>query len=113
MNNEIEKDLQKHFGPWPDEKCWKIKDSFPIDVFAYFSWNGDYCTLSVKADSMSYDIYQHLDMNHRHQDINVSNSSYDYKTGKCGFTAGSVDDIKAWEKEYSQFVKVHYPGEKK
>ena len=23
---ELEQDLQKHFGPWPNEKCWGIKE---------------------------------------------------------------------------------------
>jgi len=104
MDTELERDLQKHFGPWPNEKCWGIKEVRPIPVKTKLSWTGKYYRITAEPMSMTYKTAEHLDMDHRHQDIGVSLSSYDYENGEAVFIADTLEAVKQWAEQYSDII---------
>jgi hypothetical protein len=73
------------------EASWGIKDKFPIKLTVTLR-NGSY-RMTPKPMAMSYKTYEHLDKNHRHQDIAVSYGSYDYETGATYFNGKTKEDV--------------------
>lgn len=86
------------------ENCWSIKEERPISVSV---WNRDDGTCDIKAEpmTMKYETWEHLDMNHRHQDINVKHFSYDYRDGSAEFIAHQRAEVNLWLERYSDIVR--------
>ena len=106
-------DLQKHFGPWVDEKCWSIIDNLPVKVFYKKDWTGRYYRLEPDAGTMSYTLWESLGTRHLTDVIKVNISSYNYESGKCCFIANNINDIKEWAKHYEGEVLVFPEEERK
>lgn len=85
------------------EKCWKIKDIFPITVFVKTSWTGEYYVIQAPVMGMSYETWQDLDSH-----LKVDVSSYDYENGHARFVSDNIDLIKEWERKNSDKIIVDY-----
>ena len=86
------------------EKTWKIQDKFPIEVTARKGWSGNYYTIEPKPMDISYDAFIDLGSGE-----NVGYSSYDYTTGEAQWTSDSLEQIKQWEEDNQDKIKVIYP----
>jgi hypothetical protein len=86
------------------EKTWKIQDKFPIEVTARKGWSGNYYTIEPKPMDISYDVFIDLGSGE-----NVDYTSYDYTTGEAQWTSDSLEQIKQWEKDNQDKIKVLYP----
>ena len=86
------------------EKTWKIQDKFPIEVTVKKGWTGNYYTIEPKPMDISYDTF--IDLG---SDGNVDYSSYDYTTGEANWTSDSLEQIKKWEEDNQDRIKVIYP----
>lgn len=87
-----------------NEKCWSIKEERPIPVPIWNRADGS-CDIGVEPMSMTYDTWEHLDQNHRHQDIGVRGFSYDYRDGKAEFICNSRADADLWLEKYKDIVR--------
>ena len=86
------------------EKTWKIQDKFPIEVTVKKGWTGNYYTIEPKPMDISYDTF--IDLG---SDGDVSYSSYNYITGEANWTSDSLEQIKQWEENNQDRIKVIYP----
>lgn len=86
------------------EKTWKIQDKFPIEVTARKGWSGNYYTIEPKPMDISYDAFVDLGSGE-----NVDYTSYDYTTGEAQWTSDSLEQIKQWEEDNQDKIKVIYP----
>ena len=86
------------------EKTWKIQDKFPIEVTARKGWSGNYYTIEPKPMDISYDAFIDLGSGE-----NVDYTSYDYTTGEAQWTSDSLEQIKQWEEDNQDKIKVIYP----
>ena len=86
------------------EKTWKIQDKFPIEVTARKGWSGNYYTIEPKPMDISYDAF--IDLG---SDGNVGYTSYNYTTGEAQWTSDSLEQIKQWEEDNQDKIKVIYP----
>jgi len=86
------------------EKTHKIQDKFPIEVTARKGWSGNYYTIKPKPMDISYDAFIDLGSGG-----NVGYSSYDYTTGEAQWTSDSLEQIKQWEEDNQDKIKVIYP----
>merc|ERR1712127_543330 len=86
------------------EKTWKIQDKFPIEVTARKGWSGNYYTIEPKPMDISYDAFVDLGSGE-----NVGYTSYDYTTGEAQWTSDSLEQIKQWEEDNQDKIKVIYP----
>ena len=96
--NEAEIDYEK-------EKTWGIQDKFPIEVTVKKGWSGNYYTIEPKPMDISYDAFMDLGSNR-----DVSYTSYDYTTGEAQWTSDSLKQIKQWEEDNQDKIKVIYPN---
>ena len=87
------------------EKTWKIQDKFPIKVTARKGWSGNYYTIKPKPMNISYDAFMDLGSGG-----NVAYTSYDYTTGEALWTSDSLEQIKQWEEDNQDKIKVIYPN---
>ena len=87
------------------EKTHKIQDKFPIEVTARKGWSGNYYTIKPKPMDISYDAFIDLGSGG-----NVGYSSYDYTTGEAQWTSDSLEQIKQWEEDNQDKIKVIYPN---
>lgn len=86
------------------EKCWTINESRPIPIEIETNFGG--LRLCAEPMTMGYETWGHLTMNHRTQDIYVTQSFYDYQTGECMFNARTREDIRLWAEKYSYIVRI-------
>ena len=87
------------------EKTWRIQDKFPIEVTVKKGWSGNYYTIEPKPMDISYDAF--IDLG---SDGNVGYTSYNYTTGKARWTSDSLEQIKQWEEDNQDKIKVIYPN---
>ena len=85
------------------EKTWRIQDKFPIEVTVKKGWTGKYYTIEPKPMDISYDAFINLGT-----DGTVDYNSYDYTTGEAVWTSNSLEQIKQWEKDNQDKIKVVY-----
>ena len=85
------------------EKTWRIQDKFPIEVTVKKGWTGNYYTIEPKPMDISYDTFIDLGSGG-----NVDYTSYDYTTGKARWTSNSLEQIKQWEEDNQDKIKVVY-----
>ena len=88
------------------EKCWTIKEKRPIKIKTVNIANSSKIRISVDANKMKYETWEHLDHHHRHQDIDVGHTSYDYSDGECEFKAQSQKDLDLWLEKYNHIVTI-------
>jgi len=86
------------------EKCWKIEENRPIKIHTRPAVHGIW--IEIDAGMMKYETWQHLSQNHRHQDIGVCYSCYDYKDGKCEFKAENQQELDKWLDKYKDIVSI-------
>jgi len=98
MLTEAEIDYEK-------EKTWGIQDKFPIEVTVKKGWTGNYYTIEPKPMDVSYDTFIDLGSGG-----NVDYTSYDYTTGEAQWTSDSLEQIKQWEEDNRDKIKVVYPN---
>ena len=100
------------------EKCWKIKESYPIEVEAVggriivppmtmtyetFGRLGD----NLKLDDATWDYRERvgLDCGEKRKFQNdVRGFQYNYKNGSARFTYSTKQDLDNWLQLYSEFV---------
>ena len=87
------------------EKTWRIQDKFPIEVTVKKGWSGNYYTIEPKPMDISYDAFIDLGSGG-----NVGYTSYNYTTGKARWTSDSLEQIKQWEEDNQDKIKVIYPN---
>ena len=95
------------------EKCWSIKDNFPIKLFYKKDWTGRIYNIYPYIGTMSYKTWESLSSRHLTDIIKVCGSFYNYENGDCQFLAYTVDDIKAWAENYKNEVLVFPEEERK
>ena len=88
---------------WHEEKSWKIKDKFPIEVFVEKNWTGKYYNVISPIMVMSYSLWENLDL---HGKVDIS--SYDYENGRGTFTSYTLDNIKEWGEKNKDTIIVNY-----
>lgn len=108
------------------EKCWKIKDKFPIPVKVEQGWTKRYYVIKVGPMLMSYETALELGDNLKLDDDtwdyrfrvmpeadneklkrlqnDVSMGSYDYENGEVTFTASTKKDVDNWLELYKDKV---------
>lgn len=86
------------------ENCWSIKEERPIPIEIETNFGG--LRLCAEPMTIEYETWNHLAMNHRTQDIYVTQSFYDYQTGECMFNARTREDIRLWAEKYSDIVRI-------
>ena len=87
------------------EKTWRIQDKFPIEVTVKKGWTGNYYTIKPKPMDISYDAFIDLGSGG-----NVGYSSYNYITGEAQWISDSLEQIKQWEEDNQDKIKVIYPN---
>jgi len=84
------------------EKCWSIQEKLPIKVKV--SHDNNRLKVFIGEGVMTYKTFEHLDMNHLHEEIGVSCSCYDYENGECIFSVKSMEDFHKWVEFYKDFI---------
>jgi len=111
---DTEADLQKHFGPWPNERCWSIKEKLPIKVKISQSWTGKGYDIIVPPMKMTYDTFGYINSHvlwpydhagpRKPSEMDVYGSSYNYETGEAQFRAYTKADLDKWLDYFSDYV---------
>jgi len=104
-NKTDESKLDEAEIDYEKEKTWRIQDKFPIEVTVKKGWSGNYYTIEPKPMDISYDTFMDLGSNK-----GVSYTSYDYTTGEAQWTSDSLKQIKQWEEDNQDKIKVIYPN---
>ncbi len=82
------------------EKCWRIKENYPIEVFHKTNWLGKKILVTVPKMTMTYDTYKKL------QDSEgFSTGSYNYFNGKCDFCFVTEKQVLNWLEKHKDIIK--------
>lgn len=84
------------------ERCWKIKDSLPIDCTKEKNRHGDWKIIIPKM-SMSYDVFMYIDSSITHMES--YGISYDYISGVANMnvTDKGLSQLKAM----TDIIRIH------